>query len=149
MIVVDASVAVKWVVDEPFSEQAAALCYDAIQARERIIAPPHFQSEVVNAIYQRVRATEPTKHLTADEARTAVATFLKWPVELLAPAGLYETALDFARTHRLPSVYDSLYLVLAELLDAAFWTADRKLIAAVGPTSARIHWIGDYPAASR
>ena len=49
-VVVDASVAVKWVLDEEFTEQARNLLRDSV--RQPIVAPPHLTSEVTNALYQ-------------------------------------------------------------------------------------------------
>ena len=52
-------VAIKWVVHEPYSEQARALRRDAAVRREQLIAPPHFTGEVVNGLYRRIyRANE-------------------------------------------------------------------------------------------
>jgi predicted nucleic acid-binding protein len=72
-VVVDASVAVKWVLDEEFTQQARHLLRDSV--RLPILAPAHLTSEVTNALYQRVRTTDPTKHISAAEAQEASPSF--------------------------------------------------------------------------
>ena len=147
-VAVDASVALKWVVPaEDLARQAQALLADTLHAGQTIVGPPHLPGEVGNALYQRVPSQEPARHLTDEEAREALATFLAIPVQLLAPAQLYERALTFARTHNLPSLYDSLYVVLAQILGVEFWTADRRLLNALGPNTPWVRFIGDYPLA--
>jgi predicted nucleic acid-binding protein len=59
-VVVDASVAVKWVLPEEHTDRAHALMAASTQARQRIVGPPHLTVEVVNAIYQRRRRGPPT-----------------------------------------------------------------------------------------
>jgi predicted nucleic acid-binding protein len=141
--VVDASVAVKWVVAESFAAQAQALFNDTLAAHYPIMAPPHFLGEVTNALYQRTRRTGDLA-LDEAEARSAVASLLALPVDLRSPPSFYKAAFDFARAYRLASIYDSLYITLAELLDVECWTADRRLLNAVGAAVPRVRWIGDY-----
>ena len=145
-VVVDASVALKWVVPaEELARQAQALLADTLHAGQAIVGPPHLPGEVGNALFQRVRSQEPARHLTDEEAREALATFLTIPVQLLAPPELYERALTFALTHNLPSLYDSLYVVLAQILGAELWTADRRLLTALGSNTPWVRFIGEYP----
>ncbi|MFN8559160.1 MAG: hypothetical protein U0531_18090 [Dehalococcoidia bacterium] len=55
-----------------------------------------------------------------------------WPsrFSFVAPAELYERAFRFARSYDLPSM-DSLAVVLAHILGAELWTADRRLLSAI------------------
>lgn len=128
-IVVDASVAVKWVLVEEFSDRAHALLRESRQLRRRLVAPPHLPAEVTNALYQRLRRED----LSEQEAQEALATYLNFDIELLEPAGLYEKAFDLSKKYGLRSTYDSLYLALADTLEATFWTNDRRLIEAQVP----------------
>ncbi len=73
-----------------------------------------------------------------------MAKFLELPVRLLGAADLYRRALAFAREHRLTDIDDSLYVVLAEILDTELWTDDRVLLKAVGSVAPWVRWIGDY-----
>ena len=45
----------------------------------------------------------------------------------------------------LPTTYDSLYVVLAALLQAESWTDDRRLLTNLGPNAPWVRWIGDCP----
>lgn len=143
-IVVDASVAVTWVMEEEFSERAQALYQGMVRARLPIMAPPHFHSEVLNAVYQRTRRKDQAYRVTAARAEGVAAAFLDLEVELANPANLYLTALAFAQAYRQRSVYDALYVVLAQMLGAELWTADLGLLQSVGPAAPWVRWLGDY-----
>jgi predicted nucleic acid-binding protein len=70
---------------------------------------------------------------------------LATPIQLLSPPGLYERAFTLAQTLPLPTVYDSLYVMSAQLLDVELWTADERLCRALGTTAPWVRFIGDYP----
>ncbi len=137
-VVVDASVAVKWVIDEEHTDLARALLVDG--ARRPIFGPPHLASEVTNALYQQFRRG----HISAEEAEEALDRFLALGVQVASPPGLYRQAFAFARTHALRSSYDAEYVVLARMVGADLWTDDRVLLRAVGPSAPWVRWIGDY-----
>jgi predicted nucleic acid-binding protein len=145
-IAVDASVAVKWVVDEPHTDRALKLWADSAAVRRPVISAPLFPGEVTNAIYQRVRTTDAAKRLDIPDAEDAVRRFLAYPVALASPADLYGRAFAFATTHGLSAIYDALYVVMAQLLDAELWTADQRLLSTLGSRTPWVRFIGDYPA---
>lgn len=95
--VVDASVAMKWVVLEEFTNEARQLLHDYAQGT--LFAPPLLPSEVTNALFQRQRRGR----ITDAEADAALTQFLAIGVTLIQPANLYERALTFARTTNLPA----------------------------------------------
>ena len=115
-VVVDASVAAKWVFQEPGSAAAARLrdpSYD-------LIAPDLMALEVANAIWKRVRSGR----LPVDDGRRAVEELKAAPVRWRRDRPLVATAWKItARWNR--SVYDCLYLALAALVHARLVTADR------------------------
>ena len=141
--VVDASVAVKWLFDEEWSDQAHALLEWHTRAAEPLVAPALLPNEVANAIHRRLR-----RGLIANaEAAAAVVTatrILENRVELLTPPNLTWDAYAFAGAHGLPAVYDALYVVLAQRLGAELWTADQRLLGVVGVAAPWVRWIGDY-----
>jgi predicted nucleic acid-binding protein len=143
IVVVDASAAMKWVVEEEFSEQAEALLDDAVSSA--IVGPPALITEVVNALYQRTRRRDPKTRLTGDEAEAAIARFLALGIQVVSSDTLYQQAFAFACQHGLPDIYDTLYVVLAERLGTELWTDDRKLLDAVRPIAPWVRWVGDYP----
>lgn len=148
-VVVDASVAVKWLVEEEFSDLAEALLRGSIPLDVPLMAPPHFSGEVVNALYQRTRRNTPSVVLAEAKASLAVERFLAFEVKSVAPEGLYGAAFAFARDHRLANIYDALYVTLAWMAGADLWTADLTLLRAVGSAAPWVRWIGEYEPSSQ
>jgi predicted nucleic acid-binding protein len=140
MICVDCSVAAKWAFVEEHSFQARMLLRAALERQEPIVGPPLLPVEVANVIRQRLRQDR----LELGEARALLAQFLAIPLALKAPATLYDRALVLADRHNLPAVYDAHYVALAELLNATLWTADQRLLGALGGRLPFVRWIADY-----
>lgn len=141
-ITMDASTAVKLVLREEYTDSALALYDDAASRRRPVFAPSLLPNEVTNAIYRQLRRSR----LTGIEAEEAVARFFALSFVLRSPADRPQRAFTFARTHNLPSIYDSLYVVLAQDLGGELWTADQRLLNALGGAAPWVRWIGDYPA---
>jgi predicted nucleic acid-binding protein len=120
--VLDASVAVKWVVDEPASEDAAAL----LQRPLEWIAPRLMLVEVAAALRRKVASGE----LRSESAASALGILFDaardGSIRLADDEGLVVSALLLAIEvgHRVP---DCLYIVLAEREAAALSTADARL----------------------
>jgi predicted nucleic acid-binding protein len=140
MICVDSSVAAKWFFTEEHSEQADGLLQATLSAREPIVAPPLLSTEVMNILRQRQRGGT----LTLPEAQAVLARFLAVPISLRSPRRVYSRVLELADQYDLPAVYDAHYVALAELLGAMFWTADQRLLRAIGTTLPFVRWIGGY-----
>ena len=140
-LVVDASVAVKWVLtDEDFAREAATLLASGLRDGLRLVGPPLFMAEATNAIYQRLRRND----LTEEDADRGVAHIWSRPVAIMAPPDLTERAYRFVQAHRLANVYDSHYVVLAQELGAEFWTGDRRVFNSLNSVAPWVRWIGDY-----
>lgn len=147
-LVVDASIGVKWVIEEEHFEQSRALLSAAGKGQHTLRCPPHFSGEAVNAIYQKYRSRDPEKHIPLAEAQRALFQFLatvRAGVNVVGMSILYQQAFEFSHEHQLPSVYDSIYVVLARDLHGELWTADRRLLNSVGNVAPCVRWIGDYP----
>ena len=144
-IVVDANVAVKWVIDEDFTNEARALLQDSRTQQRPLVGPPLLTTEVVSIIYQRLRSRDPERHLTDEEAQRALQEFLAIPIQLLAPEDLYRRGFDLARDHGLTNTYDSLYVALAQMLGVEMWTDDQSLLRALGSSAPWVRSIRDYP----
>ena len=119
--VIDASVAIKWVVTEPGSDLAASL----LDGRP-LHAPALMPVEAANALWAMGRRGV----LRADEADDALATLRAVPLAP-APPGFdpVPRALRLARLLAHP-VYDCVYLSLAVELGLPVITADRRFVAA-------------------
>lgn len=146
-IVVDANVAVKWVIDEDLTNEARALLQDSRTQQRPLVGPPLLTTEVVSIIYQRLRSRDPERHLTDEEAQRALREFLAIPIQLLAPEDLYRRGFDLARDHGLTNTYDSLYAALAQMLGVEMWTDDQNLLRALGSSAPWVRSIRGYPLA--
>src|SRR5205814_8140827 len=119
--VVDASVALEWVFDEPDSEAAVAL------RNEDLIAPVLWLVEAANALWRRMRIGE----VTAREAVECLSELANAPVASLAMEPYLDRALELATEIGHP-VYDCVYLALALHHDTHVVTADRRFASVAG-----------------
>ncbi len=116
--VVDASVAAKWVIAEAHSAEAALLLgYDTLYA------PDHWRAEAVNVLRSKVFHGD----LTAADAEERVAVLLRAPIAETPIATLMPRAFQIA-VARMVTVYDALYLALAEQRGVPLMTADERLV---------------------
>jgi predicted nucleic acid-binding protein len=119
-LVVDASVAVQWVLPEPQSDRAALLLNG-----EAIVAPDLVYAEIGNAIWKRGVQGE----ISPADAIQALATAIGLFTTLIPMSELAARATEIAIAIRHP-IYDCFYLALAERERAPLVTADKRLIAA-------------------
>ena len=139
-VVVDASLALRWVLQEDHSPDAVRLRVHWHETAQALIAPPIFRSEVTNAVHQQVRQSQ-LSHSVAFEA----IELLIRSVSISEPAGLYSRALALARDLSLGSTYDALYVALAELEGCEVWTADRRLVRSTQARFPQVRWVGEKP----
>jgi predicted nucleic acid-binding protein len=118
MIVADASVALKWVLDEPGEREARAI----IATGEPLIAPELIVAEVVNVAWKRLLSGE----ITSRQATVIAAEVPRVFAELSAIGPL--RMIEIATELRHP-VHDCFYLALAEARNAKLITADRRMVA--------------------
>lgn len=140
MICVDASVVIKWFFLEDYTELAIALLDDASTAKEPLVAPALLRDEVTNNIHQRMRRGD----ITEDTGDRILREFLQLRVRRRTPARLHIDALHLSARYGLSASYDAQYLVVAQSVDAPFWTDDKRLLRELGGRLAFVRWIGDY-----
>ena len=73
-------------------------------------------------------------------------TFENFSIEIYNPAWLHRQALILADAFGLPAAYDAHYLALAEHFECELWTADRRLLRAVGSGPPFVRPIAEYNA---
>jgi predicted nucleic acid-binding protein len=133
-MVVDASIAVRWLVQLPHHEEALRLL-----GRHRLIAPDFVVAEVGSALTKLVRA----RVLSRTEGAEAFEDFFRAPVRLLPATPMAPRAMELALKHG-QSFYDCLYLAMAEVQGGAFATADGRFWNAMKDTHhmKHLHFIG-------
>ncbi len=117
-VVVDASVAVQWLIPESTSPQALLI----LQRVPYIASPDLVYAEVGNAIWKRVQRGEISPSL----GKQLVKEFLYIPIECHPAKELLPQAWEWATTIG-ATVYDALYITLAEKMDIPLVTADTRL----------------------
>ena len=137
--VIDASVCVKWVVELAHSATAILLL-----RCEALHAPDHWLAEAVNVLWAKVFRGD----LTATDAEERMAVLLRAPIVGTPIAALLPRALAISLAHMV-TIYDALYVALAEKRDIPLVTADERLIRRLSGVAAlgqRMIWVGDLSA---
>ena len=119
-LIADASVAVKWLVDEVDSQAAQRL----LDSDERLVAPDFVLIEVSNVLWKKVQRQQ----LESEQAVAGIEALPTHFEQLVPSAPLLPRALAIAIDVRHP-VYDCLYLACAERLQATLFTADARIAA--------------------
>ena len=136
-LVVDASVAVKWLVAEDDSEAARELAASG----EDLHAPRLMACEVANALWRKARLGE----IERGDASAMLAAVQDMPVRWGADEAVCADAVRIALALDRP-VYDCVYLALAHRIGAAVVTADLRFANVLAPTEHReaVVTLADY-----
>jgi len=126
-VVVDASIAIKWVVSERGTEAALGMLDCWAKEDVRISVPCLMFVEASNALYKRVRREE----LTIAQAVALLECLMGLGVDVMDTTVLHPRAMELAGRFGLPATYDAYYLSLAEALRCELWTADERLFNTV------------------
>ena len=127
-LVVDASVAVKWLVEEEDSEAADRL----LEQRHELFAPRLMASEVGNALWRKVRMGE----LERSRAGALAAAISEMAISWMGDEVICSDAvrLSLALDH---PVYDCVYHALAHRIGATLVTADARFANSLADTEHR------------
>lgn len=117
-VVVDASVAIKWVVPERGTPEALAMLKGGGLSAPDLITP-----ECANILWKKTRRGE----LSPEEARLAARLIEQVELEILPTRTLLEPATQIANLLDHPA-YDCIYLALAQARGSVFITADERLL---------------------
>jgi predicted nucleic acid-binding protein len=139
--VLDASVALKWVLPETDSDKANNLRNAFVAGTYDLVAPDVFPSEVVHGLTRAERKNE----IAVGEASLLLADVLT-TLPGLVPVlpHLIARAVDLSSTER-HSAYDCLYMALAESENCEFVTADGSLIKKLGAKYTYIRALATFP----
>jgi len=119
-LVLDASVVIKWFLQEKSSEEALRYRQQHLEGRVALVAPSLLPFEIVNAICTKTKTRLPTILEAIETYRFTGIT------EYFLTEKLAQLAATLSKTYRI-SVYDAAYVALAQNLGCQFITADRKL----------------------
>ncbi len=140
-VCIDASVALKLVLDEEDSDKAQALWVSWVVEDIEAIAPCHLAFEVTSVIRHHVYRRE----ISPEAGQLAFEALQAQGIRLVRPAPLHERAWALAQRFNRPTAYDAYYLALAQLAGCEVWTADHRLYHAVAEVLQWVKWLGDYP----
>lgn len=137
-VVVDASLAMRWLVPADDSSHARAVVADAAVA---LHAPELIWSEVANALWKYGRAGADAERLL-----NRLQDFRSLPLKIASTDDLVSDALALALELGHP-VYDCVYVALAVRLSTSVVTADARMFAALeeSPYSTHVLWHEAYP----
>ena len=120
--VVDASVAIKWLVPEVHSEAASRL----LAPERQILAPDLIGPECGNTLWKKWRRQE----LSAEEVEELLQDLRRLPLRIVPCESLYASAWAIARRFE-RTFYDSLYVALSAGGSCPLVTADLRLYNAL------------------
>lgn len=120
-LVIDASIAVKWVVEEEGTGAALGL-----RSGFRFLAPELMIAECANILWKKVKRGE----LVPGEARMASQLLERAGIEFVSMQGTLVQATELAVSLSHPA-YDCIYLGVALKRERRFVTADQRLLRAV------------------
>jgi predicted nucleic acid-binding protein len=136
--VVDASVGVKWLFPEEMTENANVLKERLNFGKARIVVPEIFYAEVASACWKRVRR----KRILSVEAMRALDLAASFPLKKYSDFELADVGLEHSLRLGV-SVYDGLYLALAEIYVSPLVTADEMLYRACEGKFEFIEFLGE------
>jgi len=134
--VVDASVAAKWLVLEPFREQALDLLIRHLDRRLQLIAPDHLWVELPRLLQRKVERGQ----FPRDAAKEGLRAIAGFRIGTFEAQQLWEDAFEIALDNR-QTVYDAIYVVLALHVSGELITADQRLVNALGDRFP-VRWLG-------
>jgi predicted nucleic acid-binding protein len=138
-VVVDASLATKWVLNEPYTAEDRALSITWERRSVQRIVPTLFLSEINTPLLRRRRDSV----LTVDDAERARRALLAAIIVRAEDESLAARALNIADELALRNAYDSLYAALAEREGCEYWTGDERFWNVSRGTFPWIRWVGE------
>jgi predicted nucleic acid-binding protein len=138
-VVVDASLAIKWVIDEPYTDEARSLLIDWEQRVVDRIVPVLFLSEINTPLLRRRR----DESLSMADVELARVDVLAAVMVVAEDADLAARALAIADHLALWNGYDSLYAALAERERCEYWTCDERFWNVAREFYPWVPWVGE------
>ncbi len=126
-MIVDASVAMKWLIPE-----ADSVAADSLADRDDLMAPGVLPFEVGDVLTKQIRRGA----ISAEAAREAWNVFRTTPLQIMAAGAEVDDAFDLSLQLGV-NFYDCVYLALAIRQDDVLVTADESFVRAVRSSKVR------------
>ncbi len=119
-VVIDASVVVKWFVEEEGSDKALEIRDKYVKGEIELMAPEIIMFEVLNALYYKQLFSE-------SEMKEISEALDSYSLDLYSIEGEYaEKTIEVAFENNI-TIYDAAYISLAIMKNTFMYTADEKL----------------------
>ncbi|HZU67968.1 MAG TPA: type II toxin-antitoxin system VapC family toxin [Ktedonobacteraceae bacterium] len=135
IVVVDASIALKWAITEADSKTARALLAEWVNQGVEIKAPALLAYEITNILYREVRAGR----ISSDTAKIGIKLIFRTVKLVLSKNSSFNIrAMALAEHYGLPASYGAHYLAFAEQQGCELWTSDTRLWRSV---KGQLDWV--------
>ena len=138
--VLDASVALCWVIPRPLSPKALLLRDQYRRQIHELIAPSVFPHEIATALTK----SERQKLISVGDARPLSRDVLTTPPILHGTGSIFSRAIDISSQTR-AGFYDCLYIALAESEGIELLTTDDKLLRNLQPRFSFLTSLANLP----
>ena len=138
-VVVDASIALKWVVAEEGDGDARSLLQSWLAAGIQPVAPSWFICEIANILHRKALAGD-LSFMDALDAYDDILAFTTILPESIADG---RRSMHIAQQTAQRQSYDAQYLALAERLGAEYWTDDQRFVQAAAEAFPAVKRLGD------
>jgi predicted nucleic acid-binding protein len=126
LLVIDSSVVIKWFLTEPLADKAHAILDEMEQHRIQVVVPDILHAEIANILWKKCRF----QGFDRNDCEKYLSDFEAMSLPFVPISRLFMDAFQLAVQHH-RSVYDMLYVALAEREGCRFVTADERLMNAV------------------
>ncbi len=127
-LVIDASAAAKWFLEEEHTEKALSLRKAHLEGKISLTAPDLLVYEVANALNYNPKVSE-------DDLAARVQDLLEYEIDLVPPSFEYATRIVRTAREFSISVYDASYVALSNIIATNLVTADRRLYEKLSGTT--------------
>lgn len=139
LVVVDAGLALMWVIQEPGTPKAMKLLAAWQQQDVERIAPALFAAECGSGLLKHVRLGT----ITIADARRALGVLLRAVTVQADDVLAADRAMEIGAVLALFKAYDPLYAALAERVGCELWTGEERFYNAAHPRFPFVHWVGE------